>query len=168
MKKARAFTLIEVLAVVVLLSVLAVIVIPSVANSGTSAKESALSTDLQFLRRFILVYKGQHREIAPGYPNGNTSAEPTEQAFIDQATKASNARGETAEPGTAGFSRGPYMQKVPVNLFNNKSTIRMLGDDENFPADADNSDGWIYKAATLEIRADNTGTDDSGKRYYDY
>jgi len=44
----------------------------------------------------------------------------------------------------------------------------MLGNGEDFPADADNSHGWIYKAATGEIRADSTGTDDNAKRYYDY
>jgi prepilin-type N-terminal cleavage/methylation domain-containing protein len=168
MKKARAFTLIEVLAVTVLLGVIAAIVIPAVANSGTAAKESALATDLQLLRRFILVYKAQHLEIGPGYPDGNTSAAPTEQAFIDHATRASKTTGETADPGTPDFNRGPYLSKIPVNPFNNKDTVQMLADGEDFPADADDSHGWIYKAATSQIRPDNTGSDSSGKRYYDY
>lgn len=168
MKKARAFTLVEILIVVVLLGILAVIVIPAVADSATSAKQSALATDLQLLRRFILVYKAHHLEVAPGYQDGDTTAAPTEQAFVDQATLASNAGGQTAAVGTPGFNRGPYLSKIPVNPFNNKSTIQMLGNGEDFPADADDSHGWIYKAATAEIRADNTGTDSNGKRYYDY
>lgn len=168
MKKARAFTLVEVLAVAVLLGVLAAIVIPSVANSSTLAKESALATDLQLLRRFILVYEAQHLEVGPGYPNGNTSVAPTEQAFIDQAILASNSNGQTAAVGTPGFNRGPYMQMIPVNPFNSKSTIQMLGNGDNFPANADDSHGWIYKAATSEIRADNTGSDSNGKQYYEY
>ena len=168
MKTARAFTLVEVLIVTVLLGVLAAIVIPSVANSTTSAKDSALATDLQLFRRFILVYKAHHLEVAPGYPNGNTSAAPTELAFIQQATMSSNAGGQTAAIGTPGFNRGPYMQRIPANPFNNKSTIQMLGNGEDFPANADDSHGWIYKADTAEIRADSAGTDNSGKRYYDY
>ena len=168
MKTARAFTLVEVLIVTVLLGVLAAIVIPTVANSTTSAKDSALATDLQLLRRFVLVYKAHHLEVAPGYPNGNTTAAPTELAFIEQATMSSNAGGQTAVIGTPGFNRGPYMQRIPVNPFNNKSTIQMLGNGEDFPANADDSHGWIYKAATAEIRADSTGADSSGKRYYDY
>ena len=168
MRKARAFTLVEILAVTVLLGVLAAIVIPSLAGSTTSAKQSALVVDLQLLRRFILVYKTQHLEVGPGYPNGQTTAAPTEQAFIDQATLASNARGQTAAPGTPGFNRGPYMQKLPANPFNGKNTVQMLGNGEDFPANADDSHGWIYKAATSEVRADNTGTDINGKRYYDY
>ncbi len=168
MKKARAFTLVEILIVVALLGILAAIVIPALGKSTITAKESALAVDLQLLRRFILIYKGQHLEVGPGYLNGNKSAAPTEQAFIDQAKKASKSNGETAAPGTAGYDRGPYMQKIPVNPFNGKSTVQMLGNGDDFPANADNSDGWIYKAATSEIQADNTGSDESGKQYYDY
>jgi len=168
MNKAKAFTLMEILIVVVLLGVLAAIVIPTVANSTTSAKNSALATDLQLLRRVILVYKTQHLEVAPGYPDGDTTQAPTEQAFIDQATMASNSNGQTAAVGTPGFNRGPYISKIPVNPFNGKNTVEMLADGQAFPANADDSHGWIYKAATSEVRADNTGTDQSGKQYYDY
>jgi len=168
MRKARAFTLVEILIVVVLLGILATTVISMASDSAISAKESALATDMQLLRRFILVYKCHHREVSPGYPNGQTSAAPTEQAFIDQATLSSNSAGQTAVVGTAGFERGPYMQTIPINPMNSKSTIQMLGDGENFPANADNSHGWICKPATSEIRADSTGSDDSGKLYYDY
>ncbi len=168
MNKARAFTLVEILVVVVLLGVLAAIVIPAFANSTTSAKDSALAVDLQLLRRFILVYKIQHLEVAPGYPGGDTTQAPTEQAFLDQATMASNTNGQTAAIGTPGFNRGPYLMKIPVNPFNGKNTVEMLADGQAFPANADDSHGWIYKAATSEIRADNTGTNLNGKRYYDY
>jgi len=168
MNKAKAFTLMEILIVVVLLGVLAAIVIPTVANSTTSAKDSALAADLQLLRRVILVYRTQHLEVAPGYPDGDTTQAPTEQAFIDQATMASNANGQTAPAGTAGFNRGPYISKIPVNPFNGKNTVEMLADGQAFPANADDSHGWIYKAATSEIRTDNTGTNLNGKLYYDY
>jgi len=168
MKKARAFTLIEILIVVTLLGVLAGIVIPSVANSTTSAKASALAADLQLLRRFVLIYRSQHLEVAPGYPNGNTGVAPTEQAFIDQATLSSNSNGQTAAVGTSGFHRGPYMQRIPVNPFNGLSTVQMLPDGQAFPPAADNSHGWIYKAATGEVKAGNTGSDSTGKAYYEY
>ena len=168
MRTARAFTLVEILIVVVLLGVLAGIVIPAVRNSTSSARQSALATDIQLLRRFILIYKGHHLEVGPGYPNGNATAAPTEQAFIEQATMSSNAGGQTAAVGTPGFHRGPYMEKIPANPLNGKSTVQMLGDAEAFPANGDDSHGWICKAATSEIRADNTATDSNGKQYYDY
>jgi general secretion pathway protein G len=167
MIKARAFTLVEILIVVVLLGILAMTVITMASGSAISAKESALATDLSLLRRFILVYKCHHLEVSPGYPNGQTSVAPTEQAFIDQATLSSNSAGQTAAIGTAGFERGPYMQKIPVNPLNGKNSVQILGDGDNFPA-ADDSHGWICKPATAEIRADSVGADDRGKLYYDY
>jgi len=61
---------------------------------------------------------------------------------------ASNANGQTAPVGTPGFNRGPYLMKIPVNPFNEKDTVEMLADGQAFPANADDSHGWIYKAAT--------------------
>lgn len=168
MRKERAFTLVEILVVVVLLGILAGVVLPLVAGSSISAKESALAHDLQMLRRFVLIYKTQHLEVGPGYPNGDTTQAPTELAFIEQMTMSSNPAGQTAVVGTAGFERGPYLMKIPVNPLNNLSTVQMLGNAEDFPANADNSHGWLYKASTSKVRSDSTGTNDSGKPYYDY
>jgi len=168
MRKERAFTLIEILVVVVLLGILAIVVLPMVSGSTMSAKESALICDLNMLRRFVLIYKAQHLEIGPGYPNGDTTQAPTEQAFLDQMMMSSDESGQTAAIGTPGFPRGPYLMKIPVNPLNHLSTVQMLGDADNFPANADNSHGWIYKASTSEVRSDSTGTNDDGKPYYDY
>lgn len=168
MRKENAFTLVEILIVVVLLGILAIVVLPMVAGSTMSAKESALICDLNMLRRFVLIYKAQHLEIGPGYPNGDTTQAPTEQAFLDQMTMSSNPGGQTAAIGTPGFERGPYLMKIPVNPLNQLSTVQMLGDAEDFPANADGSHGWVYKASTSEVRSDSIGTNDSGKPYYDY
>jgi len=168
MERTRAFTLIEILVVVVLLGVLAGVIIPLVANGAISARESALASDLQMLRRYVLIYKGQHLEVAPGYPNGDTTQAPNAQVFFDQMTLSSNSSGQTAAVGTPGFERGPYLMKMPVNPLNDLDTIQMLADGADFPANADDSHGWIYKAATAQIRADSTGANDAGKLYYDY
>ena len=168
MKNRRAFTLVEILIVVVLLGILAATIIPMVANSTMSAKYSALALDLQMLRRYVLIYKAQHLEVAPGYPNGATDQAPIEQAFLDQIMTASKPNGQTAAVGTAGFERGPYLSKIPKNPINGKRSVHMLGNGENFPADGDDSHGWIYKAATSEVRADISGSSRDGKRYYDY
>jgi len=168
MKRAKAFTLVEILIVVVLLGVLAGVVLPLVASGATSARESALALDLQMLRRYVLIYTSQHLEVGPGYPNGDRTQAPTEQVFVEQITLASNSSGQTAAVGTPGFNRGPYLMKLPANPLNGLSTVQVLGNAANFPANADNSHGWIYKASTTEVRADSTGTSDSGKAYYDY
>lgn len=167
-KSAGAFTLVEILIVVVLLGILALVILPMVSGSVISARESALAHDLNMLRRYVLIYTAQHLEVAPGYPNGDKTQAPTEQVFFEQVTMSSNTNGQTAPAGTPGFERGPYLMKIPVNPLNHKSTVQVLGDDDSFPANGDDSHGWIYKPATSEVRADCGGAGESGKRYYDY
>ncbi|MBN2590237.1 MAG: type II secretion system protein [Sedimentisphaerales bacterium] len=165
--KLRAFTLVEILIVVVILGILAAVVMPLASGSALSAQESSLGIDLQLLKRFVLIYKVQHLEVYPGYTSGPGSS-VDEQTFINQATLSSNPAGETADIGTADYERGPYLQMLPANPLNKLRTFQMLADGQDFPADGDNSHGWIYKAETGEIRADSPGTDKNGKKYYDY
>lgn len=167
MRRAKAFTLVEILIVVVLLGVLAAIVVPAIGNCGNSARASSLATNLNMLRRFVLVYTSHHQEVAPGYTAGAGSALDAD-IFTNQALLSSNVQGETAARGTTGFPYGPYLSKIPANPFNGLTTVEMLADGAAFPDAADNSHGWVYKAQTGEIRPDNTGTDDSGRAYYDY
>ncbi len=168
MRKEKAFTLVEILIVVVVLGIIAGVVLSMVSGSVISARESTVAHELHMLRRYALIYTSQHLEVSPGYPDGDTTQAPTEQVFIDQMTMSSNTSGQTAAVGTAGFPRGPYLMKIPVNPLNHKDTVQVLGDSAVFPANADDSHGWIYKPATSEVRADCGGTDDSGKPYYDY
>ena len=168
MKKARAFTLIEILVVVVLLGILAGVVLPHIANGAISARESALASDLQMLRRYVLIYKAQHKEVAPGYPDGDTTQAPTEQVFLDQMMMSSNSSGQTAAAGTPGFERGPYLMRMPVNPLNNLDTLEVVAQGGNFPDKADDSHGWVYDPAIAQIRADCSGSNDAGKLYYDY
>lgn len=167
-RRAKAFTLVEILIVVVLLGVLAAIVVPALAGWGVQAQQATLAMNLSLLRRFIPVYTSQHGETAPGYPNGDLSASPTEQAFVDQATLSSNRFGQTALPGTVGFPLGPYISKVPPNPFNRKSTVGFIAAGANFPPAADGLYGYLYKPATGEIRPDNPEADSRGIPFYEY
>ncbi len=168
MRQARAFTLVEILIVVVLLGVLAAIVVPALGGWGVRAQQTTLAMHVSLLRRFIPVYTSQHREIPPGFLNGDRSASPTQQAFVDQATLSSNAAGVTAAKGTAGFPYGPYISNVPPNPFNKLATVGFVADGDNFPAAADGNYGWLYKPATGEIRPDNLEVDSTGVPYYEY
>src|SRR5687768_8469449 len=81
------FTLIELLIVVVILGILATIVIPQFSTAATNARESTLKDELRYLRTQIIVYKAQHHDVPPGYPNGNRNATPTGADFIAQMTQ---------------------------------------------------------------------------------
>jgi len=168
MKTAKAFTLVEILIVVVLIGVLAAIVIPTVAKSGIAARETALASDLSLLRRFVLIYKSQHQEVSPGYPSGDVTATPTGDVFTEQATLSSDGSGGTAAKGTPGYNYGPYLSRIPANPLNDLNTVQMVPNGTPFPVAADGSHGWIFKPETGEIRPDNIGSNDRGMAYYDY
>ncbi|MDY6913942.1 MAG: prepilin-type N-terminal cleavage/methylation domain-containing protein [Planctomycetota bacterium] len=162
-----AFTLVEVLIVVIILAIIATIVLPRFSNASAAARASMLADDLRILRTQIVVFKGQHRDVPPGYPGCDPNAAPTEAAFGQYMTQASNANGDFGEPGSPGF-HGPYFREIPLNPVNQKRTIEMVGDGEPFPANADDSHGWIYQPSTLTLKADATGSNEFGKAFIDY
>ena len=94
----RAFTLIEVLIVVIILGILAAIVIPQFADASSDAKLSALKTNLHTIRSQLQLYKMQHNDTWP--------ALATFTAKMTAGTKAD---------GTAGTDYGPYLLSIPDN-----------------------------------------------------
>ena len=111
----RGFTLVEILIVVVILGIIATIVVPSFSDSGTEVKTSALATDLRKVRTQIELYKFHHKDMLPT-ASGETSA-GFEQRLISQ----------TDIDGNAGTDYGPYMQRIPINPFNNLNIVRIDG-----------------------------------------
>jgi general secretion pathway protein G len=96
--KRSAFTLVELLIVVIILGILAAVVIPQFTDASDDARLSSLTTNLQTIRGQIELFKIQH------------GAYPTNANFAtDMTTEAS------------GY--GPYMQSIPNNPFNNKNDV---------------------------------------------
>jgi prepilin-type N-terminal cleavage/methylation domain-containing protein len=60
-----AFTLVEVLIVVVILGILAAIAVPQFSNASTDARRSALQSTVQSVRSQINLYKLQHGQALP-------------------------------------------------------------------------------------------------------
>jgi general secretion pathway protein G len=161
-----AFTLIELLLVVVILGILAAVAIPQFTDSSQEARASSLQSNLAVLRNAVEYYRTNHTGKYPGYPSGGGA--PTAAEVANQLTMASRADGSTAAAGTAGYPYGPYVrERVPENPVNNLNTVLVVADNAAFPA-ADNSTGWIFQPQTGKWRANSTGAAPSGKNYYDF
>ncbi|MBA7525149.1 hypothetical protein ES705_17298 [subsurface metagenome] len=138
MRARNGFTLVEILIVVVILGILAAIVIPQFTEASTEAKQSSLMCDLQTLRSQIELYKVQHNDIPP-----------TIAAFEDQMTKQSDIDG-TVPPAAGMPVYGPYIQKIPMNQFNDLDTV-VAG-----PPTGTDRGGWAYDEDTGAIHAEDS------------
>ena len=164
----KGFTLVEILIVVIILGIVAAVALPRFSNASATARYSMLADNLRLIRMQIVIFTSQHMDVAPGYPNCDPTAAPTQEAFITYMTQSSNALGQTAAPGTPGFKFGPYFSELPPNPLNGKATVQIIADGGELPAAGDDSHGYVYKPATLKFRADSSGTDNEGKLFYDY
>ena len=104
MSRRSAFTLVEILIVVVILAILAAAVIPQFTDSSNDAKNSTSLFNLQTLRGQIAVYKAQH--------GGLVRPEPMRRRSLPCSWQKSDANG-TSNPTTG--TLGPYLQVIPNN-----------------------------------------------------
>lgn len=164
----KGFSFVELMIVVAVLGILAAIVVPQFQSHATQAKEAAAKSNLRVLRSGIELYTAQHNSIPPGYPNGDIAAAPSALTFVNQLTQASNASGQTAPVGTAGYNLGPYIRSFPENPFNDLTSVKMLGNSEEFPVNATGNFAYLYRPATKTIKLDRPGNDSKGICYFDY
>ncbi len=132
----NAFTLIEVLIVVIIMAVLAATIIPQFSSSTDDAKESSLLFNLHTIRSQIEMYKVHHAGDVPSLAN-----------FEDQMTNPTDIDGNTT--GTD-LDYGPYFQgEVPANPFNNSSDLVAVATEGTEPsAVVAGGAGWQYDEST--------------------
>ena len=161
----KAFTLVELLIVIIILGMLSAIIVPKFSNASVEARESMLRENIRILRNQIATYRAQHWETAPGYDAGGNISE---QTFIDQMTMFTDEHGNTNDIGGAAFPYGPYLLEIPENPINARADMNLIMDDAAMPAQATDNTGWIFKPQEIIFRANSIGSDFNGTEYYSY
>ena len=129
-RKSSAFTLIEILIVVVILGILAAIVIPRFANASKDAKRAALSSQLNSVRAQIQLYIIEHGDQKPPNLPLNNWTDLTNQTVFQ------------------GVNRGPYLPYVPVNPLNGFSGVAVVNADPTWgDAVAGANIGYVYNTS---------------------
>ncbi len=131
MNRNKAFTLVEILIVVIILGILAAIVIPQFTEASDDARESALRSDLQTMRSQLELYKAQH--------NG---AYPAAASFVtDMTTKIGDY--------------GPYVQTFPTNPYNSLADVLVEATTTNLGT---SGTGWHFNSDTGRFSASDDVT----------
>ncbi len=135
----RAFTLIEVLIVVVVLAIIAGAVIPQFQNSTKNAKSNTTKFNLRMLREQLQVYANEHEGRKP--------------TTLEALTVQTNSIG--ASGSTSAFPYGPYVIELPVNSLTDSKVVRAVA--VNPPATATGAEdaGWLYHAASGGVWIDD-------------
>lgn len=151
----RAFTLVEILIVVVILGILAAVVIPQFVNASDEAQVGNVETQLRTLRTQIQLFRAQSDTndfpaLVEGDDDGAVTWEPMITAQLLQAAPVnprtnSSTVTETDETGVTGMDSA--MADTAVGWFYNPETgeIWAASFNENYrdPADDNTGEPWI-------------------------
>lgn len=151
----RAFTLVEMLMVVMIVGMLSSMAIPRIAQGSRSASKATLGADLAVARKAIILYAAEHGGNFPGL---------TADEVVNQLTAYTSATGDTAKNRGGAYIYGPYLAAIPAcPVGPNTGNADILIDDQNSPpaANTDEPEGWVYNPRTGEFYA-NVGTYDQG------
>jgi len=134
-----AFTLVEILIVVIILGILAAVVIPQFSDASDDTRSSSTMTNLKTVRSQLTLFKAQHAETWP--------------ASFDLMTTYTDVDCNTNATQTDVFRFGPYLLRVPANPYTGVDTVTIVNDPATaYSAAADMSQGWWYNSATGEFR----------------
>ncbi len=136
----QKFSIGEICIVVVILGIMSAVVVPQFSRASNQARLSELMGDLQTMRAQLELYKIQHNNRLPGQ---NVQAGPINpQRFIEDLT--------THKDGM-----GPYLKKIPKNVFNGMGTIMFVNNARAIPLPSSGT-GWWLNSATGEFRANDS------------
>ena len=149
----RAFTLVEVLIVVVILGILATVIIGVFGNNSADASRASLKDNLRTMRSALEIYIAQH---------GNY---PSVASFEQQMTQYTDGAGGVSATKTATHIYGPYilsMPPLPIGVERGNTGVTTTTYTAGF--------GWGYDPISGQLRANLPATevDDQGIAYNTY
>jgi prepilin-type N-terminal cleavage/methylation domain-containing protein len=154
-RRRSAFSLIELVVVLVILGVIAAIAIPRMTRGATNAGGVALKSSLQTLRGAIELYRSEHNGLLPTADIG------------EQLTKFTDANGGNPSDtmnAAMGIIYGPYLMELPPLPVGSKKGNRLIETADGAGV------GWLYDPTTGVITANTSDTevDPDGVKYNTY
>ena len=151
-KHTRAFTLVEVVIVVLIIGMIASMAIPRISRASEGASDTALAGDIVIVRKALLLYAAEHENDFPG---------PTADEVVQQLTQYSDRFGDTAGVRTSAYPYGPYLALIPECPIGHNPGSREVAIDMHSPPmqRVGTTAGWVYNPDTGEFLP-NATTDD--------
>ncbi len=139
----RAFSLVELIIVVVILAVIVAIAVPRMSSAADRARENSLAQTVVGLQKALDLYAIEHDE--------RSAAIDASGALDTDATRLANRLlMKTDALGNAGSQLGPYLSQWPQNPINRKSGVRIDG-----PLAGAGTHGRRFNSATGRIQSDH-------------
>jgi prepilin-type N-terminal cleavage/methylation domain-containing protein len=142
----RAFTLIELLIVVMIIAILGAVIVPQALGITEDAKVAAMASDVQRIRKAIEIYQVSHHDLLPGQEVVRQLTERTDRsgALLD---------GADHQQPTAQIL-GPFLRtSFPMNTLNELSSVLVMDEiPSQIPRQMANTSGWLYSPVTGEFR----------------
>jgi type II secretory pathway pseudopilin PulG len=157
MKRSCAFTLIEILVILVVVGIIAGIAIPRLNRAPEPTVDSAIADELAIMRAAIDQYQSEH--------NGSYPSATSAEVFVNQLTGFTDVAGDTQARRDRSHVLGPYLKGVPtlpVGTNKGLNTVTVTG-----PAGT-GAFGWYYDGTTVWANNPPTDVDAKATAYNSY
>lgn len=138
-KHRGAFTLVEVMIVVVIMAIVVGAVIPQFTDTAQDARTSGALVNVSLMRKQLELYKQHHNGLYP--------AQLADLALRSDA--AGNIGTSTAHV------YGPYIREVPINPFTSSAKVTPAASNPPSSASGAADAGWFYHAASGGVWIDH-------------